>query len=130
VLALAENRPKDAILLFEGERPRGKPDIRSTPARWGLARALLATGDHEAAIRELEKVVPRLTFAGDPVATFQAILLLAKEYERVGRLDDALALYRRITFQYRFAEPGMGLNEEAKAGIARVEARKARASAS
>ncbi|MGE5178790.1 MAG: tetratricopeptide repeat protein, partial [Bacteroidota bacterium] len=130
LVALAEGRAKDAVDLFQGTRAKDGPGLLSPARRWGLARALLATGDHDGAMRELKKTIPRMAYGGDLIAMARAMLLLAKEYERAGRRDDALALYRRVAYQYRLAEPGMAENEEAKAGVARLETEKARASAS
>jgi tetratricopeptide (TPR) repeat protein len=131
LIALAEGRAKEAVAIFRSSLPAGTGlDQRDARRRWALARALLAAGDHDGAITELEKVSRRMIFEADAIAAFESMLLLAKEYEKLGRRDDALALYRRVAYQYRNAEPGLALNEEAKAGIRRLELAQARRRAS
>jgi len=119
-LALAKGRPKEAVTFFETGTLFGPNLIRDWRRRWSLARALLAAGDKDRAIPELEEVVKRAPGGGDPIDTFKAINILARLYEERGRRDDALALYGRVVRQYRSAEPGVKANEEALAGIQRL----------
>ncbi|HKW50148.1 MAG TPA: tetratricopeptide repeat protein, partial [Candidatus Eisenbacteria bacterium] len=119
-LALAKGRAKEAVAFFENGAPYGPPLVRDWRRRWSLARALLAAGDKDRAMVELNEVVKRAPGAGDPITTFKAINMLAKLYEERGRREDALALYRRVARQYRQAEPGVKANEEALAGIQRL----------
>jgi tetratricopeptide (TPR) repeat protein len=129
VIALAENRPKDALRLIRTGRPYGPPDGRDARRRFTLARALLGVGDHDQGREELRLAVARASYGSDPDILFPAMFLLAREEERAGRKNEALALYRRIVHQYRRADPGFKLAEEARAGAARLERAGAQAAA-
>jgi len=130
LVALGEGRAREAVRLLEHSRPLvSVAELRDVENRWALARALLAAGERDRALVELEKCSKRFIYGGNPIAAFRATLLLAKEYERMGRRDDALASYRRVAFQYRDADPGYSVNEEAKAGVARLERARAQAAA-
>jgi len=74
-------------------------------------------------------VIARAPYNGDPELLFGSMVLLAREYERSGKKDEALALYRRVAHQYQHADPGYAANEEAKAAIARMEHARAQSSA-
>jgi tetratricopeptide (TPR) repeat protein/predicted Ser/Thr protein kinase len=129
IIALAEGRAKEAVRLLENGRPVGPPFRRDAERRWALARALIAAGDRDRAVPELQAVVARAPYASDPDMLFQAMVLLGKDYERLDRPDEALALYRRVADQYRRADPGVAANEEAKAAIARMARARAQAAA-
>ncbi len=129
IIALAEGRGKEAARLMEHGRPGGPGIIRDAQRRWALARALIAVGDRDRAVPELQAVVARAPYGGDPDMLFQSMVLLAKEYERLDRREDALALYRRVADQYLHADPGVAANEEAKAAITRMERARAQAAA-
>jgi hypothetical protein len=96
---------------------------------WSRAQAFLALGARDRAVPLLERVVARSPYWGEPTSSFTAAILLAREYEALGRGAEALALYRRVAYQYRFADPGVRANEEAKAAIARMERERAQARA-
>ncbi|HEU5311481.1 MAG TPA: tetratricopeptide repeat protein, partial [Candidatus Eisenbacteria bacterium] len=51
---------------------------------------------------------------------FDAMITLASLYEKTGRRDEALRLYRRVEWQYRDADPGFKTREVALAGIRRL----------
>jgi tetratricopeptide (TPR) repeat protein/predicted Ser/Thr protein kinase len=129
VIALAENRPKEALRLIRTGRPYGPPDGRDAMRSYALARALLGVGDRDRAREELRRVVARGLYGTDPDILFPAMVLLAREEERAGRKNEALALYRRVARQYRRADPGFKLAEEARAGAARLERAGAQAAA-
>lgn len=129
VIALAENRPKEALRLMGTGRPYGPPEGRDAMRSYALARALLGVGDRDRAREELRRVVARAPFGADPDLLFPAMVLLAREEERAGRKDEALALYRRLTRQYRRADAGFKLAQEARAGAARLERAGAQAAA-
>jgi tetratricopeptide (TPR) repeat protein len=129
IVATAQGHAKEAVRLLEANSSMMPVEIRHTFDDWNLARALLAAGDRDRAIPKLEAVVARGPLAGDPIVAFGAALVLAKEYERLGRRDEALELYRRVAHQYRMADPGAREKEEAKAGITRIERARAQAAA-
>jgi tetratricopeptide (TPR) repeat protein/predicted Ser/Thr protein kinase len=126
-IALAEGRAQEAVRLMKNGQPAGPPFRRNADRRWLLARALIAAGDRDRAVPELQAVVARAPYASDPDMLFQSMVVLAKEYERLDRKDEALALYRRVADQYVHADPGVAANEEAKAAIARMERARAQA---
>jgi hypothetical protein len=84
-------------------------------------------GDRDRAVPQLQAVVARAPYGSDPDMLSQSMILLAKEYERLDRKDEALSLYRRVADQYVHADPGVAANEEAKAAIARMERARAQA---
>src|SRR5688572_10638337 len=106
IIALGQGRTREAVRLLESHSSRAPIGVRHSADEWSLAQALLAAGQRDRAVPKLESVVARGPFSGDPIITFGAAILLAKEYERLGRAEDALALYRRVAHQYRMAEPG------------------------
>ncbi len=120
LVSVARGRAREAITTFETISPDGPPPYREWRRRWALARALLAAGDKDRGLAELEDVVMLVPGCGDPIDSYKAMILLARLYEEAGRRDDALALYKRVAWQYRMAEPGVKANEEALAGIQRL----------
>jgi len=129
LIALAEGKADTAVRLFTHGRPLGPPDGRETWHRSYLARALIAADQRDRAVEELRAVIARAPYNGDPELLFGSMVLLAREYERSGKKDEALALYRRVAHQYQHADPGYAANEEAKAAIARMEHARAQSSA-
>jgi DNA-binding SARP family transcriptional activator len=69
---------------------------------------------------DLDAVVKTAPGVGDPIDSFKAMNLLARLYEARGRRAEALALYKRVAWQYRMAEPGVKANKEALEGIQRL----------
>ena len=129
VIALAEKRPADALRLMRTGQPYGPPDGRNALRSYVLARALLGVGDHDRARAELRRAVARGPYSTDADMLFPAMVLLAREEERAGRKDEALALYRRVARQFRRADPGFKLAQEARAGVTRLERAGAQAAA-
>jgi tetratricopeptide (TPR) repeat protein/predicted Ser/Thr protein kinase len=128
-IALAENRPQDALRLIQTGTPQGPTEGRATSRNYLIARAELALGDHAKATEALRLVVARAPYAQDADILFRSMLLLAQEEERAGRKDEALALYRRLAQQFRHADPGFKLAEDARAGVVRMERARAQAAA-
>lgn len=129
IVALGQGRPDDAVRLLESHSSRAPIEVRLSFDDWTRAKALLAAGERDRAVTRLESMVARGPYSGDPVLTFGAALLLAREYERLGRTDDALELYRRVAHQYRMAEPGCRELREAREGIQRIGRSRAQAAA-
>ena len=128
-IALAKGNPREAFTLLDSGESEGPAWARDSYKDWARAQALLAAGARDRAVPVLERVVARGPYWGDPTTTFTAAVLLAREYEALGRKAEALELYRRVAYQYRFADPGVRANEEAKAAIARLERERAQARA-
>jgi tetratricopeptide (TPR) repeat protein/predicted Ser/Thr protein kinase len=128
-IALAEKRPRDAMRLIQTGTPPGPAERGQASRNYVLARALLALGDRVKAKETLRRAAAQATYAGEPDMLFSSIALLAREEERDGRKDEALSLYRRVAHQYRHADPGFKLAEEARAGVARMERAGAQAAA-
>jgi tetratricopeptide (TPR) repeat protein len=128
-IALERGRSREAVSLLGSGISAGPSWSSVNLTDWARARAHLAAGDRDRALPLLERVVARGPYSGEPTSTFQAAILLAKEYESRGRSQEALDLYRRIAHQYRRADPGLRENEEAKAAIARIERERAQAAA-
>ena len=129
LIALEKGRAREALPLLESGQSEGPNSTKDNLKDWACARALLAMGARDRALPVLERVVARGPYFGEPTSTFTAAVLLAREYEALGRKADALELYRRVAYQYRFADPGVRANEEAKAAIARLERERAQARA-
>jgi tetratricopeptide (TPR) repeat protein len=129
LIALAKGHAGEALPLLDSGESEGPAWTKDNAKDWARARALLAAGARDRALPLLERVVARGPFGGEPTFTFTAAILLAREYEALGRGAEALALYRRVAYQYRFADPGVRANEEAKAAIARMERERAQARA-
>ncbi len=119
-LALAKGHAAEAVKVFRENLPATQPGFRQWKRRWALARALIAAGDMAGAETELVAIVKSAPGSGDPIDTYKAMNTLARLYEERGRRDEALALYKRVAYQYRMAEPGVKANEEALAGIQRL----------
>jgi tetratricopeptide (TPR) repeat protein len=128
-IALAKGHPREALTLLDSGESEGPTWVRDSYKDWARAQTLLAAGARDRAVPVLERVVARGPFWGEPTATFTAAVLLAREYEALGRKAEALELYRRAAYQYRFADAGVRANEEAKAAIARLERERAQARA-
>jgi tetratricopeptide (TPR) repeat protein len=120
MLAFARGRAGEAQKAFEENLPLTVPWTRQWYRRWALARARIAAGDTARAMTDLDVVVKTLPACADPIDGFKAMILLARLYEGRGRRDEALALYRRVAWQYRTAGPGVKANEEALEGIQRL----------
>ncbi len=129
IVALAEKRPQDALRYLRTGIPYGPPDGRMASRDYVLAQAQLALGDHAGATEALRRVVAQAPYSTDPDMLFPSIILLAREEERAGRKNEALALYRRVARQFHRADPGFKLAEEARAGAARLERAGAQAAA-
>jgi tetratricopeptide (TPR) repeat protein len=129
LIALEKGAPREALPLLDVGESEGPAWSKDSWKDWARARAILATGARDRAVPVLERVVARGPYWGEPTFTFAAAVLLAREYEALGRKPEALELYRRVAYQYRFADPGVRANEEAKAAIARIERERAQASA-
>ncbi|MBC8067176.1 MAG: tetratricopeptide repeat protein [Deltaproteobacteria bacterium] len=76
-------------------------------AREGLALALEAAGDTDAALAELEK----LTGSEGDFYRDQALWQRARLLEQLGRTDEALALYRQYIVEFPLAEKSMARAE-------------------
>jgi eukaryotic-like serine/threonine-protein kinase len=121
IIALAEKRTQDALRYMRTGLPEGPPDSKVASREYLLARIHLALGNRAQATEVLRRVVAQAPYSTDSDMLFPSILLLAREEERAGRKSEALALYRRLVHQFRRADPGFKLAEEARAGAARLE---------
>ncbi|HET9253390.1 MAG TPA: protein kinase [Candidatus Eisenbacteria bacterium] len=120
LVALARGRTRDAIPLLERSKPMGPPGRLEAQRSGALASAYLALGDTARAVTELQLTVTRSLRNLDIAELSRLINRLAALQERQGRREEALRLYRRVEFQYREADPGVEVLEEARAGIRRL----------
>jgi tetratricopeptide (TPR) repeat protein/TolB-like protein/predicted Ser/Thr protein kinase len=120
ILALAKGNPGEARRLLETGEPMSPPGKLLAQRARALARAHSALGDTSRAIAELERVVTASAVSHDFDSLFRTMIELASYYERAGRREEALGLYRRVEAQYREADPGFRMAEQARAGIRRL----------
>ena len=120
MILLAKGRPREAIPILERSRPMSPPGRSQAQRGQTLARAFVATGDTSRAVTELERVISRTTLTLGFTAYFESMTTLASLYEKTGRREEALRLYRRVERQYRDAEPGFQGRDVAQAGIRRL----------
>ena len=117
---MARGKPREAIPILERSKPMSPPGRIQAQRAGALARAYVAVGDTARAISELEWVQKTSTATLDIHALFQSTATLASLYERTGRREDALRLYRRLEAQYRGADLRCRILETALAGIRRL----------
>ena len=120
ILALARGRPREAIPLLERNKPMSAPGRFQAQRADALSRAYAAIADTARAVSELEWIQATDTMTLDVHALFQTMATLASLYERTGRREEALGIYRRLEAQYRGADPGCRLGEVGVKGMRRL----------
>jgi uncharacterized protein YprB with RNaseH-like and TPR domain len=87
-----------AALLARAVREPDHPAFAQAEVQWGLARLAEARGDRSTAAVRLEAAV---LAAREPDLEFRLAMHLARAYKRLGRLDDAVAVWRARVGQCR-----------------------------
>jgi tetratricopeptide (TPR) repeat protein len=120
ILVLSKGRPREAIPILERSEPISPGGRYQAQRVLALARALVALGDTSRAMTELERITARTDLTAGFTHLLHAMTTLASLYEKTGRREEALRLYRRVERQYRDADPGFKTREVALAGIRRL----------
>ena len=115
LLVMKAERPDKAVTYFRAELERAAPEGRDA-ARYGLARALLADGDHDQARSLLLELIGREEHPAYLLALAQTEQAAGRLQPALERYRDALALFPDATgIRYHYAEALLQARQPAEA---------------